>query len=161
MIFKSFYNIIKNKINKKMNKKNVSMLILESDNTKITIFDLTFKGEIFHYKVVKSVADFLELLMAKQWDYIFVQHDLYLGRTSISTDPESGYSALLALFENYQYRDEIRKIIIHTENIVGARNMLELAYVAGFDENKIIHLIFNSSEFKAEILKIKKEIETI
>lgn len=143
-----------------MNQKNVSMLILESDNTKITNFDLTFKSLVFHYRVVKTVGEFIELLQLRQWDYIFLEHDLFkVGGFQNSSDPESGFYALKYLLENYNFNEFIKRIIIHTNNVVGARNMLDMAYVSGF--NNITHLVFGSSEFKAEVTNIRKEIELV
>lgn len=142
-----------------MNQKNASMLVLEHDNTKITTIDLTFKAEFRNYRVTKSVGDFIELLMSRQWDFILMEHDLIKGTYQNSTDPESGWSALKWMFENYPHLNDIKQVIIHTNNVNGAKNMLELAYVAGFDN--IIHLVFGSSEFKAEVLKIKSYINSL
>lgn len=156
LIISKFFDFIFKQTNKIAMKS--SVLILESDHEKNTIFELTFKGVVSRYKVTRSVGEFIELLMPMQWDFIFLEHDLF-NTKSLSTDPESGYNALKFILENYKFRDDIKEIIIHTNNITGAKNMLEMSYVAGFD--KIKHLIFNTAEFKAEVLKIKRSLDVI
>lgn len=157
LILCKFFDLILN--NKRKNKmKTSSVLILETDNEKNKIFELTFKGNVGRCRITKSVAEFCDLLFPTQWDYIFLQHDLF-NEPSQSNSPESGYNALRMILEQYQFRDQITRIIIHTGNVTGAKNMLEMSYVADFD--RIQHVIFNTAEFKAEILKIKRELDVI
>ncbi len=139
--------------------RNISVLVLETDPAKITNFELAFKNSVLNYKVAKSVNEFINMLSMRQWHFIFITHDLIRGRASQSNDLESGYQALKYIIENYAPEGSplrgIINITVHSSNETAIQNMKELAFVSNFP---IDFFTFNSSEFNAKLVAIKREI---
>lgn len=136
-----------------MNKKS-SILILERDINRINFFDLNFKNKVLNYKIAKNMNDFYDLLISRPWDFIFIENDLVQGEPLSSSDLRSGYNALPVINENYQFKDSINTIVVHTANPVAIQNMNDYVYINNME--KVIFNPFNSSEFKATVVKIQK-----
>lgn len=108
----------------------IRVLLLDDDTRRHEWFERRFNGDFLD--VTETASEAIEMLGAKFYDAIFLDHDLlpehYYAETT--DDDRTGYRVARWLAENAQAQ-QASTIIIHTRNADGAMRMIELMRRSG------------------------------
>jgi CheY-like chemotaxis protein len=108
----------------------IRVLLLDDDTRRHEWFERRFKGDSLD--VTETATEAIELLGAKFYDAIFLDHDLlpehYYAESN--DDERTGYRVARWLAENAQAQ-QASTIIVHTRNADGAMRMIELMRRSG------------------------------
>jgi CheY-like chemotaxis protein len=96
----------------------LNILVLEDDEERHKRFSRNLIGHDF--VIVASVQSAIFYLKKKNWDMLYLDHDLG-GQVYVPSGPNTGYEVAKWLEENPEYKPT--KIILHSFNPVGAENM--------------------------------------
>lgn len=98
------------------------IFILEDSNDRIKFFKkVLYNYDLFIYDNVKDACSFLE--KNDDFEYMFLDHDLD-GKIFVSSlQDNTGYQLAKWLANN---KKNVKKIIVHSLNIVGSKNIVEL-----------------------------------
>lgn len=99
------------------------ILILDDDETRLRMFHekLNDPGDIV--MKTRTAKECISELQNYTWDMLFLDHDLG-GKVYQESGPETGYEVAKWLFDNPEKKPE--KIIVHSFNSSGSKNIIEL-----------------------------------
>ena len=108
----------------------IRVFLLDDDERRHEWFTTRFKGDFLD--IADNVAQAQEMLSAKSYDAIFLDHDLHPEHYhSESTDDErTGYAIAMWLSTNPE-KQPASTILVHTRNADGAMRMVEELRRAG------------------------------
>ena len=98
--------------------KSKHILILEDDPDRVKKFKRKFIGNVI--EIVDTPADAIFLLEHKEWDVLFLDHDLG-GEVYVPSGPGTGYEVAEWLSKNPDRMPE--RVILHSYNDIGRANM--------------------------------------
>jgi CheY-like chemotaxis protein len=96
----------------------MNVLVLEDDPNRQAKFKLGLIGT--NFAIVATAQDAIRLLQTKQWDYLFLDHDLG-GMQMCASGPNTGYGVATWLRDHPDRKPKC--IIIHSLNPAGAANI--------------------------------------
>ena len=96
----------------------MNVLILEDSKERIPIFNKVLKDDI--PVVVETAKHAIDLLKNKDWDLLFLDHDLG-GQSYVKSGENTGWEVAKWLEEHPDRKPN--NIIIHSLNTVGQKNM--------------------------------------
>ena len=113
-----------------MNRQSGRILIVEDDEMRRSWFDLQFAR--FERDVTDQVAQAIQWLAQRDYDLIFLDHDLAEEHyfVTVADDGLTGYAVAAWLAENPHQQTQAL-IIIHSLNYPGSDRMLEVLLNAG------------------------------
>lgn len=97
------------------------ILILDDDLCRHQAFNRKLIGN--DVKNVETSQDAIDALQNESWDLVCLDHDLG-GKVYVQSGKNTGYEVAQWLFDNPEKQPE--RIIIHSYNPVGAKNMKSL-----------------------------------
>jgi len=119
--------------------------ILEDSENRMLMFNKWISKKIpsENYEIVHAehVSEAKQLLFEHKWDIIFLDHDLNHKVFVDSSDYDTGFQVAKFIAENLN-KIHFNKIIIHSQNPVGAGNMHSILRDAGVTQ--IYSIPFNS-----------------
>lgn len=96
----------------------MNILILEDDPARMHVFTRNLIGT--NTVIVDNVPDAISELSSRNWDYLFLDHDLG-GQQMVESGDDTGYAVAAWLEEHLDKKPP--NIVIHSLNPAGAQNM--------------------------------------
>jgi len=108
----------KRSLKRKLDVKQKKVFILEDNNQRINQFKIKLQGHDLH--ITNDVEEAKKILLANDFDYAFLDHDLG-GKTYVdNNESNTGYQLAKWMAES-EIIPQI--IVIHSLNTIGAKNM--------------------------------------
>lgn len=99
----------------------MKVLILEDDSVRVANFKKKFIGH--EITISDNTKEVLKLLYQKEWDLLYLDHDLN-GKVYVPSGPGTGYEVAEWLKNNPQYSP--KEIYVHTLNEKGRKAILDI-----------------------------------
>lgn len=83
---------------------------------------------MFHFHdlfITGEPSDAIELLKQRNWDMLFLDHDLY-GQQNVKSGPGTGWEVAKFLSEQKNLKYNPKEIFIHSHNEKGVKKMMAL-----------------------------------